>query len=53
MIMKKGILFIFLMLFCAGDLLAQRDYVILVHGGAGNIKGIEGDKEKAAVLCST
>ncbi len=48
MIMKKGILFIFLMLFCAGDLLAQRDYVILVHGGAGNIKGIEGDKEKAA-----
>ena len=46
--MKKGALFIFLMLFCVGDLLAQKDYVILVHGGAGNIKSIEGDKEKAA-----
>jgi len=46
--MKKSVLLLLLMFGFVAEVSAQREYVILVHGGAGDMTRLEGNSEESA-----
>ena len=46
--MKKSVLLVLLMFGFVAEVSAQREYVILVHGGAGDMTRLEGNSEESA-----